>query len=146
MAIYSASLSLLNTTGINLPVFDIETGATQQQAKVIELGIQINVATNSYYGIGYTTNTPVQIGPYSLLAEDPTNTIASKTTIGLAWSTAPVAPAKYLRRPNILAASIGQSFIMTWPRGLGIETQDLGCWALLGSNATSAIMWAVVME
>lgn len=143
MAIYSLANRTTVTTSAaaNLEII----AAAALGYKLMEIGMMINAATQSVFGLG----TPAAKGitptsPVTVLAEDAGNTAAGSTTTALAWGTAPTVPANFLRRVN-LPATVGAGCILTSPRGITVlKATSLVLWNLaLGSVAD---VWVVVDE
>jgi hypothetical protein len=115
MAIYSLANRTSNVTTTQAS-FELRAPAAAR-ARLMEIGIWLNAATQSPIGIGR----PQAIGatptsPINVLAEDPNDATGGSTT-ALAWGTPPTVPLNYFRRFNI-AGAIGAGIIATFPRGL----------------------------
>lgn len=140
MAIYAMSQRTSNTTTANA-CWEIRTAATDR-AYVMEIGITINAATASVFGLGR----PAAIGvtptsPQTFIAEDP-GAPASTVVAALAWATGPTVPANFFRRIS-LPATIGSGVIWTFPRGLIIGiSNSIILWNL--STVSVADVYAVI--
>lgn len=143
MALYS--LGVLTTgTASGAAAWEIRTASTDR-AVVREIGVFLNAATASVFGIGR----PAAIGvtptsPVTFLAQDaasPTGTITS----ALAWGTGPTAPTAFLRRAG-LPGAIGNGIVWTFgPNELIIPvSSSLVLWNLQLNSAFNA--YAVVDE
>lgn len=132
MAIYSLSQRTSNVTIANA-CWEIRTTATDRP-RIMELGITINAATASVFGLGR----PAAIGitpttPVTLLAEDPGDPAAT-VVCALAWATGPTVPANFFRRIS-LPATVGAGVIWTFPRGLVIPiSSSLVLWNITGNS------------
>ena len=115
--------------------------------RLLELGITINAATASVFGLGR----PAAIGitptsPATVLAEDGGNTATGNTTTALAWGTAPTAPTNFFRRVS-LPATIGAGFIWTFPRGIVVlKALTSVLWNPSAGSNSVADVWCVVDE
>lgn len=89
--------------------------ASTERAFIREIGFFNTTAVASRVAIGRKNNTPVATTSVLGQAEDPADAVAV-TNVDTAWSTAPTAPANFLRRTS-LAAAIGAGVIWTWPVG-----------------------------
>ena len=140
MAIYSLSQRTSNVTIANA-CWEIRTAATDR-AYVFEIGITINAATASVFGLGR----PAAIGvtptsPVTFLAEDP-GAPASTVQATLAWATGPTVPANFLRRIS-LPATVGAGVIWTFPRGLIIPiSSSIVLWNITATSV--ADVYAVI--
>lgn len=152
MAIYSLSQRTTNTTIAN-PCWEIRSAAGNKP-KVLEIGISINAATASVYGlgrpaaIGVTPTSPQTFVDESDGGSGATAAPTGNTTAAVAWGTPPTVPANFLRRVST-PATIGAGVIWTFPRGLGIPNQSgtVGSLVIWNITATSAAdVWAVVDE
>lgn len=120
-------------------------GAAAVGFRLLEVGITINAATASTFGLG----TPQAKGvtptsPITVLAEDAGNTTAGNTTTALAWGTPPTVPLNFFRRVS-LPATIGAGIIWTFPRGLYVlKNTTIVVWNLATNSV--ADIWAVVDE
>ena len=135
------SLGVL-TTGVTTgtAAWEIRTGATPGRAKLMELGVFLNAATASLFGLGR----PAAIGitptsPVDFAQEDPANALASGVLqSALAWGTGPTVPTVFLRRIG-LPATIGAGVIWTFPKGIVIPVSDsLVLWNLGSNGAVNA--------
>jgi len=128
MAIYSLA-NLTTATASGAAALELRTAATDRAA-LLELGVFLNAATASIFGVGR----PAAIGmtptsPITWLAEDPANPAGTAQT-ALAWGTGPTVPANFFRRVN-LPATIGAGVILSFPRGLVIAiSSSLVLWNL----------------
>lgn len=123
----------------------IHTGASDR-CYIQEIQIFTTAATTSRLALGRKNNTPVATTSVLGQAEDPADSAAT-VNLDTAWSTAPTAPANFLRRTSLIAA-IGAGVIWTWPIGkeLRIPVSD---WLVLwndGPSAGSALAVTVVWE
>ena len=136
-----------NTTAsaTGTPAMDFKA-AQASFPKLFEMGIQIGAATASTFGIGRSSNTPVQTNTAVLLAEDGGNTVAGQTTQAVTWSTAPTIPTIFSRN-IILNNAIGQSVVFTWPRGFSLSpaAASLVVWNQ-ANNSNNTNVWAVLDE
>ena len=144
MAIYSGDYVLTQTQS-GQACFDLLAGPVASP-RLFELGIQLNIATASIFGIGIASAGSTQVGGLALVAEDPFNPVPCQTFGGVAWTTAPVAPAKYLRRVSLSSNAVGDSIIMTFPRTLGWASSASLAIFNLQANAAASHVWASVHE
>ena len=142
MAIYSLALnSTVTTTGA--AAWDVKSASTNRPA-VMEVSVNLGVATASTYGLGRAGNTPTQTSPVLVQAEDPGDP-AGVSGCAVAWSVAPTIPSQFLRRVS-LPAAIGGGIIWTFPRGLILGTSaSLLLWNL-ATNGNSVNVHVVVDE
>ncbi len=143
MAIYAGS-QRTSSGSISTAAWEIRSTSTNKP-KLMELGISINAATASVFGlgrpgaIGLTPTTPI-----TWLDESDGNGPAGLTTSALAWGTGPTVPTNFFRRVST-PATIGSGIIWTFPRGLGLPVS--GSVVLWNITATSvADVWGVVDE
>lgn len=120
MAMYTHAAITSNVTS-GEATWELRSHATQGRLRIRELGIFLNAATASIFGLGR----PAAIGvtptsPVVGQAEDPADAAAVGAT-ALAWGTKPTTPTSsiYLRRIG-LPAAIGAGIIWTWPDGPGL--------------------------
>lgn len=122
----------------------LEVIAGTNGCKVVEIGITIDAATASLFGIGLSAAvglTPTT--PLTLLAETPGRP-ASLTKTALAWATAPTIPAAFSRRVNF-PATAGATVVLSFPHGIPVATaQSLVIWNL--SAVSVADVYVVVEE
>lgn len=136
MAVYSLANLTTNVTAANAAL-ELRTAATDRAA-LLELGLTLNAATASIYGVGR----PAAIGvtptsPITWLAEDPGSPAGSAQT-ALAWGTGPTVPANFFRRVN-LPATIGAGIILVFPRGLIIAiSSSVVLWNIGTDSAVNA--------
>ena len=135
------SLDVL-TTGVTTgtAAWEIRTGATPGRARLLELGVFLNAATASIFGLGR----PQAIGitptaPVDFLMEDPNDVLASGVVqSALAWGTGPTVPTAFFRRIG-LPATIGAGVIWTFPKGIIIPvSSSLVLWNLATGSAVNA--------
>lgn len=110
-----------------------------------ELGITINAATASVFGVGIPAAKGITPGTTSTVqAEDQGNTTAGNTTVAQTWGTGPTVPANFIRRVS-LPATIGAGIIWTFPRGLNVlkNTTEV-LWNITTDSV--ADVWVVVDE
>ena len=117
MAIYSLGLpTTVTTTGA--AAMDLKASAANSP-RVMEVGLNLQTATASTYGLGRASNVPTQTAPVLVQAENPADP-AGLSGLAVAWSpTAPTIPSQFLRRIS-LPATAGAGVIWTFPRGIGI--------------------------
>jgi hypothetical protein len=144
MAIYSLANRTTNTTtgAANLEII----AASGVGYRLLEVGITINAATASAFGLGVPAAKGVgATSPVTVLAEDQNNTTAGNTTTALAWgTTAPTVPTNFFRRVS-LPATIGAGIIWTFPRGIMVpKNTSLVLWNL--STTSAADVWIVLDE
>ncbi|MDI9847382.1 hypothetical protein QM467_04815 [Rhodoblastus sp. 17X3] len=143
MAIYSlANRTTVTTTGAaNLEII----AASGVGFRLLEVGITINAATASAFGLGVPAAKGITpTSPVTVLAEDQNNTTAGNTQTALAWGTAPTVPAAFFRRVS-LPATIGAGIIWTFPRGIMVpKNTSLVLWNL--SAVAAADVWVVLDE
>jgi hypothetical protein len=120
--------------------------AAANRPKLMEIGISINAATASVFGIGR----PAAIGvgptsPQTWLDESDGGAGTGLTTSAVAWgTTAPTVPANFFRRVST-PATVGAGIIWTFPRGLGLPVAgSIVVWVLATSSV--ADVWGVVEE
>lgn len=116
-----ASLSVRTSAGTSAAAaWEIFTNSTTE-AYLLEIGLFLNAATASVYGLGF----PAAIGvtptaPVLFLREGSrTALVAASFQSALAWGTGPTVPANFYRRVS-LPATIGTGVIWTFPKGLYI--------------------------
>ena len=134
------SLGVLTTgTASGAAAWELRTSANTR-AYVQEIGVFLNAATASTFGIGR----PAAIGvtpttPVDLLPEDSANpVVAGLVQSALAWTTGPTVPASFLRRIS-LPATVGMGIIWTFPKGLVIPaSSSLVLWNLALNSAFNA--------
>jgi hypothetical protein len=142
MAIYSLA-NRTSATASAAAAKEVRTAAADRAA-VLELGLTINAATASVFGLGR----PAAIGvtptsPVTVLAED-SGSPAGTVTTALAWATGPTVPANFFRRVS-LPGTVGAGMIWTFPRGLIIAiSASLVLWNLIITSV--ADVWVVVDE
>lgn len=143
MALYTLGVLTTGTASAS-PAWEIRTASTDR-AQVREIGVFLNAATASLFGLGR----PAAIGvtptsPVTFLAMDTGDPVATVTS-ALAWGTAPTAPTNFLRRAG-LAAAVGNGIIWTFgPRELVIPvSSSLVLWNLQLNAAFNA--YAVIEE
>jgi len=142
MAIYSVANRTSGVTSATATQ-EIRTAAADRAA-IMEIGLTINAATASVFGLG----TPAAIGvtptaPVTVLAED-TGSPAGTVTTALAWATGPTVPANFFRRVS-LPATIGAGIIWTFPRGLMIAiSSSKVLWNIVTGSVADT--WVVVDE
>ena len=142
MSIFSLANRTTNGTAAN-PCLEIRTTATDRP-RIMEIGISINVATASVFGLGR----PQAIGltptsPVTVQAEDPGDPAGTIVT-ALAWATAPTVPLTFFRRVS-LPATVGAGVIWTFPRGLYIPiSSSLVVWNVTTNSV--ADIWIVIDE
>lgn len=117
--------------------------ASTERAFISQIHCWTTAATASRVAIGRKNNTPVATTSVLGQAVDPADA-AAVTNVDTAWSTAPTAPATFLRRAS-LAASIGAAVLWPWQSpGLVIPVSD---WLIIwndGAAAGSALALTVV--
>jgi hypothetical protein len=142
MAIYSIANRTSGVTSATAAK-EVRTAAADRAA-LMEMGISINAATASVFGLGR----PAAIGvtpttPQTVLAED-SGAPAGTVTTALAWGTGPTVPANFFRRVS-LPATIGAGIIWTFPRGLLIAiSNSVVLWNIVTGSV--ADVWVVVDE
>lgn len=142
MATYSLSQRTTSGTAASA-AWEIKAAATGTRPKIFEIGITINAATASVFGLGR----PAAVGvtptsPVTFLGED--NADTSLTTAALAWGTGPTVPVNFFRRIS-LPAVVGAGVIWTFPRGLVLP---LGGGLVLWNIGTDSVadVYAVIDE
>lgn len=142
MAIYSIANRTTSTTSAAATLEII--AASGAGFRLLEIGIIINAATASVFGLGAPAAKGITpTSPVTLLAEDAGNTTAGNTT-ALAWGTGPTVPANFYRRVS-LPATIGSGVIWTFPRGLVVlKNTSLVLWNIATNSV--ADVWCVVDE
>jgi hypothetical protein len=119
--------------------------AAGARARIQEIHAFTQAATASRIAVGRKNNTPVASTSVLGQAEDPADA-AAVTNVDTAWSTAPTAPANFLRRGS-LANLIGAGVMWVWTPGkeLIIPVSDwLIIWndgAAAGSILSLTIVW-----
>lgn len=142
MAIYSLA-NRTTATGAAAACLETRTAASDR-AFLMELGITINAATASVFGLGR----PAAIGispttPVTVLAED-SSAPAGTVQTALAWGTGPTVPANFFRRVST-PATAGAGIIWTFPRGLVIPvSSSVVLWDI--TTVSVADVWVVVDE
>lgn len=143
MAVYSLSQRTASGTAATA-AWEVRSTSTNKP-KVMEVGLSINAATASVFGLGR----PGAIGvtptsPQTFLDEADGNAPAGLTTCAVAWGTGPTVPANFLRRAST-PATIGAGVIWTFPRGLGLPISGSFVLWNIGTNSVADV-WAVVDE
>ena len=142
MAIYSLA-NRTSATGSAAACLEVRTTSTDR-ARIMEVGITINAATASVFGLGR----PAAIGvtpttPVTVLAEEPAEAAGTCTT-ALAWGTGPTVPTNFFRRVS-LPATVGAGIVWTFPRGLIISiSSSIVVWNI--TTVSVADIWVVVDE
>lgn len=141
---YFSSGVLTTNTTINEATWELIAGA--QGVRVFEIGVALNAATASLFGLGR----PAAIGvtptsPVALAAESD-NGVAALTKTALAWGTKPTAPSvSYLRRFG-LPAEVGRNVVWTFgPSGLYIPAASSVVLFNLAANSALNV-WARISE
>jgi len=143
LAIYSASQRTTSGTAATA-AWEVRS-TSSNKPKVMEVGISINAATASVFGLGR----PAAIGitptsPVTFLDESDGNGAAGLTTCAVAWGTGPTVPANFFRRVST-PATVGAGIIWTFPRGLGLPVSgSIVVWNI-GTDSVADV-WAVVDE
>ncbi|SRR6266704_1406 len=143
MSIYSVSNRTSNVT-IATATLEVIGGANLGY-RLLELGLTINAATATVFGLG----TPAAIGVTpaggaTVLTEDAGNSAAGNTVTALSWATGPTVPANFYRRVS-LPATIGAGIIWTFPRGIAVlKAKSLVLWNITVPSVADA--WVVVDE
>lgn len=138
---YSLGVRTSNTTTGNAC---FEVYSAKDRVRILEIGITLNAATASAFGLGR----PAAVGitpttPVALLAEDGKDATSVIYT-ALAWGTGPTIPAAFLRRVS-LPATVGAGVVWTFPEGLYLSsTGSLILWNL--STVSAADVWVVGEE
>jgi hypothetical protein len=141
MAIFSLAVRTTNVTIANA-CFELRAG-TGERPRVFEIGLTINAATASVFGLGR----PAAIGvtpsvPVDVLPEDPNDVLTTTVETALAWGTGPTVPAAFLRRVS-LPATIGAGIVWSFPQGLVIPASgSLIVWNITAVSV--ADIWCVV--
>lgn len=143
MAIYSLA-QLMTATSTGVASWEIRAASTDRP-RIMEIGIFLNAATASAFGLGR----PAAIGvtptsPVTVLAEDPGDP-AGTVQCALAWATGPTIPTQFFRRIN-LPATIGAGVIWTFPRGLVIAQSGISSIILWNLSAVAAANVYVVVD
>ena len=142
MAIYALSLRTSSGT-IATAAWEARAGASVAP-KIKELGISINAATASVFGLGRPATAGTATSPTTFLNEEVASGAVSATTSAVTWSGAPTVPANFLRRVST-PATIGAGVVWSFPRGL--ELPGAGTVVLWNITATSvADVWATIDE
>ncbi|HEV8642159.1 MAG TPA: hypothetical protein VGV13_13750 [Methylomirabilota bacterium] len=141
MAIYSLSQRTTNVTIANA-CLEIRTASTDRP-RIMEIGLTLNAATASVFGLGRPQAigiTPVNVAFLAEDSGDPASTINGS----LSWATGPTVPLNVFRRAS-LPALVGAGIVWTFPRGLVIPvSSSLVLWNI---SATGAVdVWVVVDE
>lgn len=143
MALYS--VGVVTPAAASAAAYGTIHTASGARALILEIGVFCTAATASRIALGRKNNTPVASTSVLGQAEDPADG-AAVTNVDTAWSTAPTAPAQFLRRAS-LAGSVGAGCVWTWPvRPLVIPVSE---WLILwndGAAAGSALAWYVRWE
>lgn len=131
MALYSVGV-VTPAAGAGAAYATLHTGT--RVARIREIGAFCTAATASRVAIGRKNNTPVATTSVLGQAEDPADA-AALANLDTAWSTAPTAPAQFLRRAS-LAGSVGAGIIWTWPeRPLVIAASE---WLIIWNDGAAA--------
>lgn len=79
---------------------------------VREIGLWLNAATASYFGLERSTAVGTRTSPIAGVPDDPNAPTGTGTT-AVAWSVAPTPSGNYMRR-TIVDATIGHGFVWTF--------------------------------
>jgi hypothetical protein len=112
MAFYTLSVRTINAAIASCA--ELRT-TTTDRIYLLEVGITINAATASVFGLGRPAAIGVTpTGPTVGLAED-LGDPAATGTVATAWATAPTAPAQFFRRVS-LPATVGAGIVWVFRR------------------------------
>ncbi len=140
MAIYSLSQRITVGT-IGVAAWDARAAASHKP-KIMEVGLSMNAATASVYGLGRPAAAGTQTTPVVWLDEADGEAPAGVISSAVAFSGAPTVPTQFLRRVST-PATIGAGIIWTFPRGLGLpESGNIVLWNITAAAATSDV-WGV---
>lgn len=138
MTIYVNGLPL-QTLSSNSPSFEL-LGNSNERTIVLEVGITLESAATSQFGLGFTTTRGQ--GPTLLVSsvEDITQPADNEPTMATAWTTPPLIPTTFLRQATI--SNIGDVIIWTWTKGLVIPVStSLVLWNLTAiGNANISVL------
>lgn len=112
-AIYTQGFSTVAAAS-GAPYCTFHTGSARV-ARIRELGLAVNAATASSFGLIRPANTPVASTSVLVLPEDPTDP-AGTVNVDTAWSTVPTIGTVFLRKFTVPAV-IGNGVIWTWNPG-----------------------------
>lgn len=142
MAVYSIAN---RTTATGAAAACLEMFASSAVSpRLLELGISLNAATASAFGVGR----PAAVGitptsPKRLLAENQSDPV-SATQTALAWGTGPTVPADFFRRVS-LPATVGAGVVWTFPKGVIISvSSSIVLWNI--TTVSAADVWVVSDE
>ena len=145
MTIFSAGFQIYQTTNAT-PACDFVAGSSNYP-RFLEFGAQVGAAAVTTFGIGRSPTASLQLGGQALLCEDKDNPIACQTTWSTQWLTPPTVPTQYIRRLAMSGGAIGQSMIVTFPRGLKLASGgSLVFWNLTTTQAVNSSVWAILDE
>jgi hypothetical protein len=123
------------------PSMDISATAF---VKLMEWSLNNGTTTASTQGLGRPSNASAQTTPTALAAEDAGNSAASRAGTAVAWGTAPLVPASYLRRV-FLPGTVGAGILFTFPRGIAFSSGllSLVVWNIAASSSSWNAAWVV---
>lgn len=144
MAAYSATLPIFQVAN-GTPAADFMAGQSNT-ARFIEIGAQVGTAAATVFGVGRSPIPGVQLGAVNLVSEENLS-LPCQTTAAVTWSVAPTVPSVYLRRLHISGAAIGQTMVLTFPRGVTLGANgSMVLWNLTTTQAAGTVVWGVVDE
>jgi hypothetical protein len=134
-----ASLSLNTTvTTTNTPCWGF-LAQSDENPSILELHLDLGVATASAYGFGRAAAAGTQSSAVSVLPNGSGNVTSGKSTCAVAWSAAPTVPVQYLRR-KALPATVGAGVIWTFPEGLQVAAGgEMVLWNLASNSASTNV-------
>ena len=150
MAIFSGSVTGPAPASAS-PIVDLEAPIVDS-ARLLEFGMSLNAAggNTTNVGIGYCANSnSAQSNALSLAAEEITQPSSAKTSIGTAWSIAPLSPTVFFRRAFWNSVYVNAYVIYTFPRGLSVVQpagNNLVAWMIAAAVVANFGAYAVVDE
>jgi hypothetical protein len=110
MAVYEIGL---RTSVVTTASAGYELRGSTRRLQVFQIGITLQAATASTFGIGRPANTPAGGTNNVAPPGDPADAATGASNILAGWSTAPTAPATFFRRIGF-PATIGSGIIFTF--------------------------------
>lgn len=142
MAIYEVGL---RTTGVGTGAAGFELRAVTRRLKLLELGLTLQAATASTFGLGRPANTGSVAGGTNNVPPpaDAADAAALFQAVLAGWTTAPTAPTSFFRRIGF-PATIGAGVVWSF-RGIYVApTHSLVLWNLAANGVSD--VYAVVEE
>lgn len=115
--------------------------AASNRVRLFEVGVSIQAATASLYGLGRPASAGTASSAVAVLPDDTNDTGTAQGAV--TWSSGPTAPTQFMRRGG-LPASIGAGLVWTFPRGIIIPASgSIVLWNIAaGANAVD-VYWVI---